>query len=175
MKTTSTLLGKSALILLITLFSHYSFSAGAYSSGGRGGNSWQYENVSDDAYNSYSKGKKNLRKKRYEKALGYLLKAERIDPESADIQNLLGYAYRHLNKFDLSLTHYKKALTIDPEHVGATEYLGQLYVTMGKIDMANKQLAQLKIFCGIRCDEYQSLSKAILENQSAAHAALIQN
>lgn len=142
-----------------------SIAAGAYSGGQGGGNSWQYENVNDDAFGLYRKAKKNLRKKRFEKALGLLLKAEQRDTESADIQNLLGYTYRHLEKYDLSYSHYKKALTLDPEHVGATEYLGQLYVSTGRLNLANKQLAKLKMFCGVRCDEYQSLAQSITDNR----------
>jgi cytochrome c-type biogenesis protein CcmH/NrfG len=56
---------------------------------------------------------------------------------------------------------YSKALKIDPKHLGALEYQGELFVIQKKLTLAKKNLAMLKKLCGIDCDEYQDLKKAI--------------
>ena len=106
-------------------------------------------------------GKKAIERKDWKSAVDALSRALKRKPESADIHNYLGYAYRHLDDLTLSFTHYKEALRIDPNHRGAHEYIGQAYLKVGQPDKAAEHLARLEQICGKRCEEYQDLAKSI--------------
>ena len=106
-------------------------------------------------------GKKAIERKDWKSAVDALSRALKRKPESADIHNYLGYAYRHLDDLTLSFTHYKEALRIDPNHRGAHEYIGQAYLKVGQPDKAAEHLARLEQICGKRCEEYQDLARSI--------------
>ena len=57
-----------------------------------------------------------IRDYNYEKALTYLKRALRRDPDNADVHNLLGYSYRKLDRVDEAFTHYREALRIKPKN-----------------------------------------------------------
>jgi tetratricopeptide (TPR) repeat protein len=107
-------------------------------------------------------GKKAIVRKEWKAAVEALLKAEPRLPENADLQNYLGYAYRHLNELEASFKHYKEALRIDPKHLGAHEYIGQAYLKAGQPEQAAQHLATLETLCGKSCEEYRDLAKAIV-------------
>ncbi len=109
----------------------------------------------------FAAGKKAVQRKDWKGAVESLNKALTRLPENADLHNLLGYAYRHLNDLDNSFTHYREALRIDPKHSGAHEYIGQAYLKAGQPDKAAEHLAELEKICGSRCEEYRDLAKAI--------------
>ena len=99
-------------------------------------------------------------------AMRELSAAERDDPRSAEVQNLLGYSYRKRANPDLpkAFEHYRKALAIDPRHKGVHEYIGEAYLMDKKPAEAEKHLAQLEQICGSKsCEEYQDLAKSIAE------------
>ena len=106
-------------------------------------------------------GKKAIERKDWKSAVDALSRALTRKPESADIHNYLGYAYRHLDDLTLSFTYYKEALRIDPNHRGAHEYIGQAYLKVGQPDKAAEHLARLEQICGKRCEEYQDLARSI--------------
>ena len=106
-------------------------------------------------------GKKAIERKDWKSAVDALSRALTRKPESADIHNYLGYAYRHLDDLTLSFTHYKEALRLDPNHRGAHEYIGQAYLKAGQPDKAAEHLARLEQRCGKRCEEYQDLARSI--------------
>ena len=106
-------------------------------------------------------GKKAIERKDWKSAVDALSRALTRMPESADIHNYLGYAYRHLGDLTLSFTHYKEALRIDPNHRGAHEYIGEAYLKAGQPDKAVEHLARLEQICGKNCEEYQDLAKSI--------------
>jgi tetratricopeptide (TPR) repeat protein len=106
-------------------------------------------------------GKKAIERKDWKSAVDALSRALTRMPESADIHNYLGYAYRHLGDLTLSFTHYKEALRIDPNHRGAHEYIGEAYLKTGQPDKAVEHLARLEQICGKNCEEYQDLAKSI--------------
>lgn len=97
----------------------------------------------------------------YEDAITYLLRADKEVPNNADVNNLLGFSYRKLGKYDKATRYYEKALQIDPKHRGALEYLGELYVETNQLAKARQQLAKLDEVCLFRCDEYKKLKQAI--------------
>ena len=112
-------------------------------------------------------GKKAIERKDWKSAVDALSRALTRKPESADIHNYLGYAYRHMDDLTLSFTHYKEALRIDPNHRGAHEYIGQAYLKAGQPDKAAEHLARLEQICGKRCEEYQDLAKSLAAYQKA--------
>jgi len=94
-------------------------------------------------------------------ALSALKVADKAFPNNADINNLLGYSARNLKQYKPAATYYVKALKIDPNHLGALEYQGELFMLTKKTSDAKKNLAKLKSLCGVNCEEYIDLKKAI--------------
>ena len=99
--------------------------------------------------------------KNFSSALASLKIADRNYPNNADINNLLGYSARNLKQYKPAATYYVKALRIDPNHLGALEYQGELFMLTKKTSDAKKNLAKLKSLCGVNCEEYIDLKKAI--------------
>jgi tetratricopeptide (TPR) repeat protein len=99
--------------------------------------------------------------KNYSAALTALKSADKSYPNNADINNLLGYSARNLKQYKAAATYYTKALKINPSHLGALEYQGELFILTKKTNDAKKNLAKLKSLCGVSCEEYLDLKKAI--------------
>ena len=100
-------------------------------------------------------------KKNFTAALAALKIADKDFANNADINNLLGYSARNLKQYANAATYYTKALKIDPNHLGALEYQGELFMLTKKSAQAKKNLAKLKTLCGLTCEEYLDLKKAI--------------
>ena len=90
-----------------------------------------------------------------------LAEADKLQPNNADVQNLLGYSNRKLGNLDKALLHYANAIKLDPKHLGAHEYLGEAYLLLNNPSKAKVELATLKQLCGVKCEQYLDLSKAI--------------
>jgi Flp pilus assembly protein TadD len=99
--------------------------------------------------------------KNFSAALTALQAADKTFSNNADINNLLGYSARNLKQYKPAATYYVKALKIDPNHLGALEYQGELFMLTKKTSDAKKNLAKLKSLCGVNCEEYIDLKKAI--------------
>ena len=99
--------------------------------------------------------------KNFSAALTALQAADKTFPNNADINNLLGYSARNLKQYKPAATYYVKALKIEPNHLGALEYQGELFMLTKKTSDAKKNLAKLKSLCGVNCEEYLDLKKAI--------------
>jgi len=99
--------------------------------------------------------------KNFSAALSALKVADKAFPNNADINNLLGYSARNLKQYKPAATYYVNALKIDPNHLGALEYQGELFMLTKKTSDAKKNLAKLKSLCGVNCEEYLDLKKAI--------------
>ena len=110
---------------------------------------------------SYEKAKTLIVAKDWTGAITALEEADRLQPRNADVQNLLGYSNRKLGHLDKALVHYASALQIDPKHVGAHEYLGETYLMLNSPAKAKVELGTLKKLCGVKCEQYLDLSKAI--------------
>lgn len=102
-----------------------------------------------------------IERKDYTAARAALLIEVKDFPKDADINNLLGYTSRKLKLYSAAARYYDKALSIKPDHLGALEYQGELFVETKKLDSAKKNLAKLKELCGLSCEEYLDLKKAI--------------
>ena len=78
-------------------------------------------------------------------------------PDSADVHNEIGFAYRKLRQMDKSFEHYKRALALKPGHRGAHEYIGEAYLMVGDLAGAERHLAELRKLCLVSCDELKEL------------------
>jgi Tfp pilus assembly protein PilF len=118
---------------------------------------------SPDVAQRLASARRALEAKNYEVAMRELNVAERDDPRNADVQNLLGYAWRKRPQPDLvkAIAHYQAALKIDPRHRGVHEYIGEAYLMDRKPALAEQHLAELEKICGKGCEEYQELEKSI--------------
>ena len=109
----------------------------------------------------YRAGLEAIQMSDWKRAISNLNVAAVALPTNADLQNWLGYAYRHEGKYDEALDHYRAALYLNPKHRGAHEYAGETYLLMGNKAKAREHLADLERICGKECDEYRDLAKAI--------------
>lgn len=111
----------------------------------------------------YVAAKRSIEREDYDAALAALKNAERLDPKSADVQNMIGFTYRQKGNFEQAIEHYNRALELNPYHRGAHEYLGRLYLAIGNPDKAKALLADLERVCTEKCPERDSLKLAIAE------------
>lgn len=102
-----------------------------------------------------------ISKNDFKAARAALLLLDKEFANNADINNLLGFSSRKLKDYRSSATYYTKALRINPNHLGALEYQGELFITTKKVADAKKNLQKLKTLCGVNCEEYKDLKKAI--------------
>ena len=109
----------------------------------------------------YQAGLEAIQASDWDRAIHDLNVAAVALPTDADLQNWLGYAYRHKGKVDEALDHYRMALQLDPSHRGAHEYIGEAYLMIGNKAKAREHLAALDRICGRKCSEYEDLQKAI--------------
>jgi tetratricopeptide (TPR) repeat protein len=89
---------------------------------------------------------------------------------------MLGYAWRKLGDYDLSLEHYGTALTLNPRHRGALEYLGEAYLELGRVEEAGATYRRLAKVCSFivmgfdnqgwksGCEELEELAAAFQQH-----------
>jgi Flp pilus assembly protein TadD len=106
-------------------------------------------------------GKQALEARNWKEAADRFAKAALRDPGSADLQNYLGYSYRHLGRYELAFEHYKRALAIDPRHKGAHEYIGEAYLKTGDLASAERHLATLRNLCPLSCEQLEDLQREV--------------
>ena len=109
----------------------------------------------------YQAGLDAIKSSDWKKAIANLNVALVAEPTNADLENWLGYAYRHEGRYSDALEHYRAALQLNPKHRGAHEYIGETYLLTGNKAKAREHLAALEKICSKKCDEYQELQKAI--------------
>jgi Flp pilus assembly protein TadD len=107
------------------------------------------------------RGRAAIESRDWETAIKSLTAADKRTPDNADINNLLGFAYRNAGKLKAAIGHYQKALKLDPRHRGAHEYIGEAYLLAGNLAKAEEHLAALQKICPIRCEEREDLSRKI--------------
>lgn len=111
----------------------------------------------------YAAGKAAIAAKDWKAAITSLSSAALRDTRNADLQNYLGYAYRHTGQLELAFRHYARALQLDPRHRGAHEYAGEAHLLAGNLAKAEEHLAALRRICIIPCEEYADLARAVAE------------
>ena len=115
----------------------------------------------------YRHALKAIKAKRYDKAIGLLLKAKAKSPNDADILYELAVTYRQSGEMDKALDCFNQALAINPDHRPARAHLGELYLKEGKLAQAQRQLAELERICPTGCPERSELEAAIAGSTAA--------
>ena len=150
---------KIFVILILTLFTTSSFSAGSDSTSSKVKSNYDKAVESIKFAKKYeSKGKLEKAKKRYAKAQKLLLKSNSEKPNKADTLNYLGFTTRKLGDYENGEKYYLQGLEIEPNHIGINEYLGELYVATNRLDLAKERL---KILENCNCEEYKELKQII--------------
>ena len=116
----------------------------------------------------FTAGRAAIEAKDWQGAIRALSSAALRDTRNADIQNYLGYAYRHTGQMELAFKHYERALQLNPRHRGAHEYVGEAYLMVNDLPKAEAHLSALEKICLIPCEEYDDLKKAIAEYRRKA-------
>lgn len=106
-----------------------------------------------------------VKSQQWETAIARLEAAAKRHRRSADVYSLLGFAYRKSGRLDASFENYYRALDIDPRHRGAHEYIGEAYLMRNDVPRATAHLRELEHVCGVICEEYRDLKRAIDEHQ----------
>lgn len=116
---------------------------------------------SESAPSWQADAQKEIKANNYDAAIKTLLAANQ--PNSADWNNLLGYAQRKKTPPDLVAAerYYQAALKIDPKHRGALEYYGELFLMKNDLAGAEQMLARLNKACFFSCEEYRELKDEI--------------
>lgn len=113
-------------------------------------------------------GRSAIESRNWEAAIKSLTTAAQREPRNADVQNLLGYAYRNSGQLEAALRHYQRALQIDPRHLGAHEYIGEAYLMANEPAKAEEHLAALNRYCLPICSERDDLSAKIASYKTRA-------
>jgi Flp pilus assembly protein TadD len=116
----------------------------------------------------FAAGKKALGAGDWNGAIAALKLASLRDPQNADIQNYIGYAYRRLRQLEPAFAHYRQALALNPRHRSAHEHLGEAHLVKGELAKAQEHLAALEDICLIPCVEYDDLRTAIATYSKSA-------
>jgi tetratricopeptide (TPR) repeat protein len=74
----------------------------------------------------------------YSKALEQFIDAASQQPKMYQAWNYIGFANRHLGRYDAALSAYAKALELNPAYPEAIEYRGEAYLGLNKIDEAKE-------------------------------------
>lgn len=114
----------------------------------------------------YEEGKAAISRKDWNAAIAAFSKAAELEPNNADVHNLLGYSYRKTGNYKLAFANYAIALKLNPAHVGALEYQGEAYAETGNITKAKANLAKLKSISGTDSEEYKDLNAFIKAAQA---------
>ena len=153
---------KNLLIIVIFYFILTLSSYGAASSSNGGSSNYDKGSyLIKKAKKLEEKGKIEKAKKRYKKALDYLIKSNEKKPNQPDTLNYLGFALRKTGNFKEAEKYYLKGLSLKPDHPGINEYLGELYIQTNRINLAKERLNVLK---NCNCEEFNEL-KELIENR----------
>ena len=115
----------------------------------------------------FAAGKRALVAQDWNAAIAALKLASLREPDNADIENYIGYAYRRLRQFGPAMHHYQRALALNRRDRSAHEHLGELYLVLGEPAKTEHELVTLEDICLIPCVETDGLKRAI-----AAYKAL---
>jgi tetratricopeptide (TPR) repeat protein len=114
----------------------------------------------------YAAGKQAMEKKNWSEAAKRFAVALKRNPDSADLQNYLGYTHRNLKQYELAFKYYKRAIELEPRHRGAHEYIGEAYLLVNDLPNAEKHLAALRAICLLPCEELDDLEREVAAYRS---------
>jgi tetratricopeptide (TPR) repeat protein len=156
------------LLFIFFIFNSYAYSAGS-SDGDSDSKSTKLNNFNKgsgfikQAKKYEAKGKNEKAKKKFSKALKYLIISNKEKPNQPNTLNYLGFASRKIGNLEIAEKYYLEGLSIDPNHFGINEYLGELYVNTNRLDKAKERL---KVLENCNCEEFKELNNAIKSGSS---------
>lgn len=109
----------------------------------------------------WTPGIEALQRLDYPAAITHLRQVVTNEPDNADAQNALGFAYIATRRFELAFKHLREALRLDPGHLSAHENAGRAYLATGNRARAREHLAALQRLCGGNCEEHRGLATAL--------------
>jgi Flp pilus assembly protein TadD len=112
----------------------------------------------------YAAGRAAIERKNWKEAVKRFSQSALREPDNADVQNFLGFAYRNLNELEPAFKHYRRALELNPRHRGAHEYIGEAYLMRNDLAKAQEHLAALEKVCLLPCEELDDLRAKIAEH-----------
>ena len=151
---------KTGLVAVFLSFSSAGLCA-FYRAGGRGGS----YSAAPSKPAGYDAAVKLIKEGQFAKAIPVLHDIEAKARDDADVQNLLGFAYRKTGQLDKAGFHYEQALRLDPKHKGALEYQGELFLMLKDKASAEANYERLKKICWLGCDELDDLEDALKNYQ----------
>ena len=92
----------------------------------------------DDARNFYTMGREAFQKGEYKQAIELLENFNTINPNFADVHNMLGQAYHSCGLFDIAVRSFQRALEINPKYTDAALSLAVTLFDLGRYDMATE-------------------------------------
>lgn len=113
----------------------------------------------------YALAKAAIERKDWSEAILRLSPVARREPDNADVQNLLGFAWRNTGKYNVAFKHYHRALELDPAHKGAHEYIGETYLRVGDLANAEKHLEALRRLCPQGCEQLADLEREVAKHR----------
>jgi tetratricopeptide (TPR) repeat protein len=116
----------------------------------------------------FAAGKKALAAGDWDAAVAALKLAALREPDNADIQNYIGYAYRRLQRLEAAFAHYRQAISLNPRHRSAHEHMGEAHLARGDVLQARAHLVALEGICLIPCAEYEDLKRAVAAHERSA-------
>ena len=109
----------------------------------------------------YALAKAAIERKDWSEAILRLSPVSQREPGNADVQNLLGFAWRNTGKYNVAFKHYRRALELDPSHKGAHEYIGETYLKVGDLAGAEKHVEALRRLCPQGCEQLADLEREV--------------
>lgn len=111
--------------------------------------------------------KQNFENKEYSKAEHLFKKILSVEPNYADIQNLLGVIYHIEGKFEAAMELFEKALKINPHYTEAILNLAVLYNDLGKYKEAKKLYTHLR---NVQTTKHKHIEPVLKGKLSNLHA-----
>ena len=97
-----------------------------------------------DVEGNYELGYSLFKQERYEEALEYFLKLEKLDYADDWLYQKIGICYKNLDKKEESLKYYLKAVELDEEDTYSMSDIAWLYNVLGKYEEGLKYLEKLE-------------------------------
>ena len=97
-----------------------------------------------DVEGIYELGYSLFKQERYEEALEYFLKLEKLDYADEWLYQKIGICYKNLDKKEESLKYYLKAVELDEEDTYSMSDIAWLYNVLGKYEEGLKYLERLE-------------------------------
>lgn len=165
-RTLSAFLSTSIPLVVCALVPGASLAAGGGPDGGSVGFSKGHTTPGQQAISEYRTGEKSLDRAReiqleiaesresgdagkiaklerkaeseYERAAKSFREAIEYDASLFQAWSSLGYALRHLGRFDEALEAYDRAIALEPRYAEAVEYRAEAYLELGRLDEAKQ-------------------------------------